>query len=377
MPATETMDFEREFEEVVRRLRALPTPAPSDVVRERVRALGEPAQQPQLWDRFRAVPWRRSLLILAPVCVLALVAAAVVHGVLNSGSNGGTESLAGRAVQNRELKRQQPEVHRGAGGAQPKDLHYGVATTTQPTFKSPLSPLPTPAPNPNRYQDYEAWMRVRVTDLDSLTERTNEAMQVVRSYGGYVASVEQSTAAGQPGQADLVLRVPVAHVEDALVRLSGLGTVIERHLSIRDLEQVVQQQRQRILQLKLFIARATEALKGSLPADVRLRLQLQLEEARRTLSRTMGANKATLREASLSRISLTFTTQKAVGATKKGGTGRVERAARDAASFLAGAGAVLLFLLIVLSPLIVLAVAAFWGTRAYRRREERRLLAST
>src|SRR6266540_461731 len=357
MPATETMDFEREFEELVRRLRALPTAAP-DIVRERVRALDEPAQQPQLWDRLRAVPWRRSLLILAPVCVLGLVTAAVVHGVLNSGSNRRTEVAAGRSGQQGQALRDKSNR---------RALPYGVATT--PT-------LPTPAPNPNRYQDYEAWMRVRVKDLDSLTERTNEAMQVVRSYGGYVASVEQSTSAGQPGQADLVLRVPVAHVEDALMRLSGLGTVVERHLSIRDLEQVVQQQRQRILQLKIFIARATEALKGSLPADVRLRLQLQLEEARRNLSRTTNANKATLREASMSRISLTFTTQKAVGATKTGGTGRVERAARDAASFLAAAGAVLLFLLIVLSPLIVLAIAGFFGTRAYRRREERRLLAS-
>jgi len=355
MPATETTDFEREFEELVRRLRALPTAAPDDV-RERVRALGEPAQQPRLWDRLLAAPWRRSLLVLAPVCVLGLVSAAVVHGVLNSGSQ------------------REAAVTSPAGAVRAVPGSSGGREVLQPEFSSRL---PTPAPNPNRYQDYEAWMRVRVKDLDSLTERTNEAMQVVRSYGGYVASVEQSTSAGQPGQADLVLRVPVVHVEDALMRLSGLGTVVERHLSIRDLEQVVQQQRQRILQLKLFIARATEALKGSLPADVRLRLQLQLEEARRNLSRTTNANRATLREASMSRISLTFTTQKAVGATKTGGTGRVERAARDAASFLAAAGAVLLFLLIVLSPLIVLAIAGFWGTHAYRRREERRLLAST
>jgi len=56
--------------------------------------------------------------------------------------------------------------------------------------------------------------------------------------------------------------------------------------------------------------------------------------------------------------------------------GRIERAARDAGSFLAGAGAVVLFALIVLSPLIVLAVAWIFGSRAYRRREERRLLSA-
>ena len=52
------------------------------------------------------------------------------------------------------------------------------------------------------------------------------------------------------------------------------------------------------------------------------------------------------------------------------------RAARDAGSFLAGAGAVVLFVLIVVSPLIVLALAWILGTRAYRRREERRLLSA-
>jgi hypothetical protein len=37
---------------------------------------------------------------------------------------------------------------------------------------------------------------------------------------------------------------------------------------------------------------------------------------------------------------------------------------------------VILFLLIVLSPLIVLLVASLLGLRTYRRREERRLLAT-
>ncbi len=361
MPPTDTIDFEREFQELVRDLRALPTAAPEQL-RERVRALGEPAQPGTLWDRVRAVSWRRSLLVLAPVCVLGLVSAAVIHGVLNSGPQ--REAVA--------------TVH-GEAAQGAKDSARGLAAPETQVFgplTDSLTP-PLPAPTPNRYQDYEAWMRVRVKDLDALSERTNEAMRIVRSYGGYVASVEESSAAGQPGQADLVLRVPVARVEDALVRLTRLGTVVERHMAIRDLEQVVQQQRARILRLKVFIARATETLKESLPADVRLRLQLQLEEARRNLSRTTSANKATLREASLSRISLTLTTQKAVGGTKKGGTGRIGRAARDAASFLAAAGAILLFLLIVLSPLIVLALVTVWGTRAYRRREERRLLAQT
>lgn len=358
MPANDTIDFEREFEELVRDVRALPTAAPEHV-REHVRALGEPAQHATLWDRLPRVPLRRALLVLAPACVLGLVSAAVIHGVLNSGP---TREAA--VTQPAQVERSQ-----GQSGAEDQQV-FGAA---QP---DPLA-SPLPVPTPGRFQDYEAWMTVRVKDLDTLSDQANEAMRAARSYGGYVVSLEQSTAPGRPGQADLVLRVPVARVEDALMRLAGLGTVIERHLSIRDLEQAVQQQRARILKLKLFIARATAQLKGDLPADVRLRLQLELQEARSELSRVTSSNKATLREASMSRIALTLTTQKAVGAGKEGGAGRIERAAGDAGAFLAAAGAVVLFLLIVLSPLILLGAAAIWGSRAYRRREERRLLSAT
>jgi len=355
MPATDTIDFEREFEELVQELRALPTAAP-DRLRTRVRTLGEPGPSASWNDRLLAFPWRRSLLVLAPACVLVLVAAAVVHGVLNSSpERAAIAPEAGGEAFTSKTNPQADELRR----------------TTLPPATSAV-----PVPNPNRYQDYEASMTVRVEDLDALSDQANEAMRLARSYGGYVVSLQQSSTAGRPGQADLVLRIPVARVEDAIMRLADLGTVTERNVSIRDLERVVQQQRARIMQLKLFIARAEERLKGSLPADVRIRLELQLEEARRELARVTNANKGTLREASLSRISLRLTTQRAVGAGDKGGTGRTERAVREAASFLAAAGAVTLFLLIILSPLIVLGVAAFFAARAYRRREERRLLSA-
>jgi hypothetical protein len=233
--------------------------------------------------------------------------------------------------------------------------------------------LATPAPG--RFQDYQAELTVRVKDVDTLHDRTAEATQIARSFGGLVSSVDESTNGGG-GQSDLVLRIPVARVQDAYFRLAQLGTVTAQHLSIRDLDQVVKSQRRRIVQLKLSIARIGQTLEStSLPADVRLRLELQRDAAKQELARVTGSNKATLREASLSRISLTLISQHAAVA-KKGGASRIERAARDAGSFLAGAGAVLLFLLIVLSPLIVLAAVGFWGARAHRRREERRLLSA-
>jgi hypothetical protein len=357
MPATD-VDFEREFEELVRDLRALPTAAPQQV-RERVRTLGEPAAPRSLHDLLLLLSWRRSLLVLAPVCVLGLLSAAVIHGVVNSGRTSNQTAAAERKLDT--------EVQHSA---------VGTATTPglDPATGSRLAPL-LPAPVPGRYQDYEASLTVRVKDVDTLHDRTAEATRLARFYGGFVASVDESTNAGG-GQSDLVLRIPVARVEDAYFQLAKLGTVIAQHLSIKDLDQVVQSQRRRIVQLKVLIAGIGETLKSSsLPADVRLRLELRRDAAKQELARVTGSNKATLREASLSRISLTLTAQQA-GAAKKGGTSRIERAARDAGSFLAGAGAVVLFVLIVVSPLIVLALAWILGTRAYRRREERRLLSA-
>lgn len=339
-------------ESILRDLRALPLDAPP-TLRARVRALGEP--QPG-WT-LTQVPWRRALLVLAPACVLALVSAAVVHGVLSSGSPAQRTLGAARPV---------PPI-----GAPKGAVRSPLALPSTGAAGDLLAP-----PTAGRRQDYEASMTLRVRDLDALTDRTNEAMQVVRSTGGYVASVQQSTSTGQPGEAYLVLRVPVGHVEATMVRLSELGTVLARHVSIVDLEQALRQQRARIVRLKVYIARATEQLKGDLPADVRLRLQLQLQQAREELARATRANGATLDEAAFSHVSLTLTTQRPVAPTHKGGTGRFGRAAHSAGSFLAAAGAVGLFLLIVLSPMIVLVVACVLGLRAYRRREERRLLAA-
>ena len=65
MPATDT-DFEREFAELVAQLRDVPAAAP-DSLRARVRALGEPEAPPTLRDRLALVPWRRGVLLAAPV----------------------------------------------------------------------------------------------------------------------------------------------------------------------------------------------------------------------------------------------------------------------------------------------------------------------
>ena len=352
MSASETFPVE-----LVRELRAVPIAAPPHV-RERVRALGEPASA----GVHLSVPsLRRTLLVLAPATLVVLLGVAAVRGLTaSSPSNHGELAAIPKSHAQKLNGRSNPTPLRAVGHA-----------TTE---FAPADAVP--APSPTRHQDYQADLRVRVKDLDSLGQETAAAMRVTRELGGYITSVEQSTTAGAPGEADLVLRVPVARVETAMIRLSALGTVLAQHVSIVDLEQAVQQQRDRIRSLRLRIVRLTAALNQPLPADVRLRLQFQLDDTRRALARATGTQKATLREAALSRIALTLTTQHPVAATKHD-RGRFGNAIENAGDFLAAAGAVALLVLIVASPLLALALLWWYGSRAWRRREERRLLAET
>jgi Domain of unknown function (DUF4349) len=341
--------------ELVRALRALPACAPTEL-RERVRALGDPETR-----RLQLPSVRGALYVAVPTCLLALVAAAVLHGVLSSRA-GGSSSGALRAHPRAAVVSSGKADHAAAGGA----------ATLAPV--APTDALPTPSRT--RHQHYEANLRVRVSDLDTLGRRAAAAMRIATELGGYVASVEQTTTAGEPGEADLDLRVPVGHVQTAMIRLSALGTVLEQQVSIVDLEQTVQRQRDRIRVLRVRIARITAALEQSLPSDVRLRLQFQLDDARQALARVAGVQKKTLRAAALSRVSLVLTTQHAVAVTKHH-RGRLGSAVAGAADFLVAAGAVALLVLIVISPLLVIALLWWAGLRAWRRREERRLLADT
>jgi len=360
MPATD-IDFERDFAEVVARLRDVPAAAPESL-RARVHALGEPEAPPTLRDRVAIVPWRRAVLVTVPVCLAALLSVAAVRGLLSSRPE---RNVTASAVSGASTT---PEKAPPFFAPVPA---WDSATTEHGALSSGVGGSGRPA-------HVDASMRVRVPDLDTLTDRTREAMQIARSLGGYVASVQQSTSAGKPGEADLLLKVPVGHVDTALMRLSALGTVLDQNLSVVDLKQTLDQQRSRIRSLRLQIARLQQALRDpALTADVRLRLQFQLDAARQTLSRLTGSNKATLRQAALSDLSLALTTERAAGAATKDHQGRTERAVRDAARFLAAAGAVALFVLIAVSPLLLIGAAWLYGSRAYRRREERRLLAAT
>src|SRR6266702_2257665 len=94
MPASETVDFERDFAGLVRELRSVPAEAPAEL-RERVRALGEPEPRRAFrWPRLS----RRVVLVLVPACIVAVVAAAIVRGLVVSSEGQHRETLVQRSA---------------------------------------------------------------------------------------------------------------------------------------------------------------------------------------------------------------------------------------------------------------------------------------
>jgi hypothetical protein len=353
-------------DEILFELRTLPG-AP-DALRERVRALPEPTARRE-WTLPR-IEWRRLVLVGAPAAVALAFGAAAIHGLLAPDERTST-TVAGATLQ--AERGAAPTA--GGGAVREKRTPVFGAVTTTPATPHALDSLTTPAappPSATRLNRYQAWLRVRV-DSGELGDAATRAMRIARGYGGYVASVDLNTP-GNRGRAFLVLRVPVTKVQDAVLRLGSLGDVTAQRVRIQDLQRQFDAQQRRLIKLRVDIAGLERSLKNpSLPADQRLRLELQLQEAKRQLALTTRAHSTTAREGRLATVSVGFFAP-GVAAAKPHHDGRLERSARDAAGFLVAELSWLLYGLIVAAPIAVLVAFGVFGARALRRGSNRRLL---
>src|SRR5947209_1321046 len=75
-----------------------------------------------------------------------------------------------------------------------------------------------------------------------LSAKTNEASQIVGSFGGYAQSVRYQASRRGYGESILELRVPVQKAEAAMARLGSLGTLLSQQVSTQDLQAKVTHQ---------------------------------------------------------------------------------------------------------------------------------------
>ncbi|HZT84436.1 MAG TPA: DUF4349 domain-containing protein [Gaiellaceae bacterium] len=210
-----------------------------------------------------------------------------------------------------------------------------------------------------------------------LSEATNAASQIVGSFGGYAQSVRFESSRQGYGSAFLALRVPVQKAQAAIAKLSTLGRLLSQQVSTQDLQTKLTHENSGIGSLRSAIAVYEQALQsGTLSATERVTIEIRLNNARRALAQLRHARNGTLAAGETADISLVLTTQShAVVVPHHHGRSRFGRLLGSAAHYLAWEGIIVLYALVVISPLIVLGGLAWLLLRERRRREER-LLAS-
>ena len=350
-------------------------PAAPERLRARIDALAatEPARRRALHER---VSLRRALLLLAPAMLVLALGTAVIGAISGAADEGADEAVvrpdAARAPRE-VVERSRPN---GAVGPVGQSSTYesaraaGGGAAADQRLRGPTTGLP---PAGARAQDYRVSLRLRVDGLDDLSRRTKEAIRLTRRWGGYVVAADYDVP-GSHGDSRLELRVPVRHVQAAVQRFSELGTILAQDIAIRDVQRRLDRYTRELLALREQIAELRADLRrpGSSPRQ-RARLELRLARARQALTELSGARAALARRTAFAAITLTLTTRNAA-TVPADDEGRLERAVEDAGAILVKELAFALYAIIVAAPFLVLAAAAYFVSRAGRRRADERLL---
>jgi hypothetical protein len=328
-------------------------PAAPETLRRRVRELAveEPAPEP-VWRRLSL---RRFVLVAAPAAAAVALLVAALGALPRPGTGDDEMAAVGGEAATKSLDRQARE----GAPAQAED------SAMAPPGAGAL------APTPGRLQRYDAQLQLRVDGVDELSSATQQAMRIARSLGGTVASVAYDAPSAGIGSASLTLRVPVERVQQAVVQLSGLGTILGQRYGIEDLQPAADDLAKQIEATQARVAQLQESLRNPnrTPAE-RAVLQARLAEARRQLTDLRAALSGTRSEARLATIQLGLTTEEISAAppAEKGALDRV-------VDILRWEAVALLYVLVVAGPFVLVALGVWLALRLRRRRQETRLLA--
>jgi negative regulator of sigma E activity len=351
--------FDR-YEALVAELRATPPVVPGRL-RQRVLELA-PSPRSR-WSRRR-----RFALVVVPVAVALAVGAAVVYGLVDSGSRPSADAARrlGPVTPVPQAAQSKAPAHRAAAPATTTTLGQSALTGGQS--------LTIPK---DRLVHADATLSVQVANRSALSQATSKATKIVASLGGYAQSVHYQSSRQGYGSASLALRVPVDRVQAAVARLGGLGTLLSQEISTQDLQHQLTQQSNQIATLHRSIAAYEKALQNpSLLESQRVILQVKLANAKRSVTQLRQARSGTIASAATADVSLTLTTKKQAVVPGSHQRGRFDRMLGSAAGFLGLEAIIVLYALVVLSPVLVLGGLAWALLRERRRRDEKRLLAS-
>jgi Domain of unknown function (DUF4349) len=347
--------------DVMEQIRASRPSAP-DALRERIRtiAAAEQPARPPLLARFRP---RRLALVAAPSFAVLAVLTAGAIGLARSGepSIGRTAPELDAVTATQSNAYDESKAQAQLAPSAPSGAEAGAARNS------------APAPTPGRAQRYEAFLRLRVSDADELSDSTQRALRLTRDLGGFVVSLQSNVPEQGTGGAELTVRVPRERVQEAIVGFSELGTILAQQVRIDDLQGQVDSLNEQIADHVAEIARIRRQLaRPNLPLDTRARLSARLAEAQRELRELRASRQQTTKEAAMATVTLSLTTEKS--AAVPAGKSRLDRALEQAGEVLAWEAAAVVLFLVAVGPVALLAMLAWLGLRVARRRADDRLL---
>ena len=346
-------------ESLLNEIRAAKPVAPS-TLHARVRALSaeEPAREPFL-ARFR---WRQ-LVLVAPVTLVLALSAATVIGLTRDDAvtGGGNDRIA-------------------VSGA-------GEATTTTPAFERALQPQQSGAlkglaappaaadssgtvpPAAGQLQRYEAELRLRVDDVEALSEATKSAQRIALSHGGSIASLQYDAPSEGLGSAQITLRVPISKVQSAMTQLSALGTIVGQRYGIEDLQVQADTLEKQIEATQRQIAGILGQLESTTLSDAdRAVLKSRLANARARLKDLREGLAGTRAEAKTATIYLSLTTEKIEPGAVGGGP------LDNIKDVLVWEAIGLLYAVVVAGPFVLVGFLVWLALRLRRRQVNTRLL---
>ncbi len=335
-------------------------PVANDILRDRVRAIAtaEPRRRPSPFARLSRLSLRRFAFVAVPATAVVLLGTAGIVGLLDPGSQAQVESSATRDT----FAQKAPAASAGATTA--PQLEVGAPAAADAA---------TPAPTTGRSQRYSAQLTLSVKDVDGLSNATQRALQITRDLGGYVVSVSYATS--DTGVSALTLRVPTANVQDALVRLTGLGKIVSQQVQIDDLQGQVDELTKRETALREQIARLSARLADpKLAAETRATLEARRDTARSELSRVRTARAQVKGEARYATIQLTLQTSQSAAVVPV--PSRWDNALDRAGEILTAEATIVLYTLVIVGPFALLALLIWLGRRGLRRRQDAQLLSA-
>jgi hypothetical protein len=314
---------------------------------DRRAASGFPAARAKARDR--TLTWGRLGMVLAPLAGVAVVAVVIA----NSGSGGGDTYTAREATPSVA-----PSASPGVHAAPNNDLFGKQAARVQPS--TPASPNGTrPRNGRTQIQELSAALGLS-TDAGKLQGAADGVVEVTDRYSGFVDSSDVHVG-GSNGHAFFSLRIPAAHLRDALDDLSGLGRVVSRDEGSANVTGAYVDAGKAFRQARAKVDSLVAQL-GSAPSPTEAAaIRQQLITARQELAAARTALRGMKQGVAYAPVTVQI---RADG----DGNWSIGDAADDAVGVLAAIAGAALITLAVLVPLAALLVLGWLGTREFNRR---------